>query len=55
MYFELRSNKRKWFHIKKDRRRQYSAETMADADYADDLMLLVNLPNQAKSLLHSLE
>ena len=25
------------------------------ADYADDIMLLANIPTQAKSLLHSLE
>ena len=26
-----------------------------DADYADDIVLLLNAPAQAKSLLHSLE
>ena len=29
-------------------------ETITDADYTDDLDLLVNTPVQAKSLLHSL-
>ena len=31
------------------------AETIADADYADDIVVLANTPNQAKSQLHSLE
>ena len=26
-----------------------------EADYADDIVLLANIPTQAKSLLHSLE
>ncbi len=26
-----------------------------DADYADDIALLANMPNQAETLLHSLE
>ena len=47
----LRSNKRKWFHIKKARRKQYPAETMTDADYTDDLALLTNTPTQVESLL----
>ena len=39
-----RSNKRKWFHMKKARRRRYPAETNTDADYADDLALFANTP-----------
>ena len=39
----------------KGRSRQYLRETIIDADYADNLMLLVNTPVQAESLLHSLE
>ena len=31
------------------------AKTITDANYADDLALLVNTPNQAETLLHSLE
>ena len=31
------------------------AKTITDADYADDLALLANTPNQAETLLHSLE
>ena len=50
-----KSNKRKWFHIKKARSRWYPTNTMTDADYADYLELLTNTPAQAESLLHSLE
>ena len=32
----------------------YSAKIITDANYADDMALLVNTPNQAKTLLHSL-
>ena len=31
------------------------AETITDADYTDDIPLLANTPNQAETLLHSLE
>ena len=34
---------------------QYPTESMTDADYADDLMLLANTLAQAESLLHRLE
>ena len=43
------------FPLKKLRSRQYTAETMTNADYSDDLTLLVNTPAQAKSLLLRLE
>ena len=33
----------------------YPAKTITDADNADDLALLANTPNQAETLLHSLE
>ena len=39
----------------KKRSRRYPAKTITDADYADDIALLANTPNQAKTLLHSLE
>ena len=42
------------FKLAKERTR-YPAETITDADYADDIALLVNTPTQAKALLHSLE
>ena len=37
------------------RSKRYPAKTITDADYADDLALLANTPNQAETLLHSLE
>ena len=43
------------FVLKKKRSRRYPAKTITDADYADDIALLVNTPNQAETLLHSLE
>ena len=43
------------FELTKKRRRSYPAKTITDADYADDIALLANTPNQAKTLLHSLE
>ena len=41
--------------LTKKRSRMYPAKTITDADYADDIALLVNTPNQAEALLHSLE
>ena len=35
--------------------KRYPAKTITDADDADDLALLANTPNQAETLLHSLE
>ena len=46
-----RSNKRKRFYTKKGQ----EVETITDADYADDLVLLLNIPAQAESLHHGLE
>ena len=43
------------FELMKKRNRRYPAKTITDADYADDIAILVNTPNQAKTLLHSLE
>ena len=40
---------------KKVRNRQYSIETMTDADYTDDLTIFPNTPAQEESLLKSLE
>ena len=39
----------------KKRSRRYPATTITDADYADDIAILANTPNQAETLLHSLE
>ena len=43
------------FELTKKRSRRYPAKTITDADYGDDLALLANTPNQAETLLHSLE
>ena len=43
------------FELTKKRRRKYPARTIIDANYADDIALLANTPNQAETLLHSLE
>ena len=41
--------------LKKKRRRRYPTKTITDDDYADDIAILANTPNQAEALLHSLE
>ena len=43
------------FKLIKKRSRRYSAETITNADCADDIALLANAPTQAETLLHSLE
>ena len=43
------------FELTKKKSRRYPAKTITDADYADDIALLANTPNQAETLLHSLE
>ena len=43
------------FELTKKRSKRYPAKTITDADYTDDLALLANTPNQAETLLHSLE
>ena len=43
------------FELIKKRSRRYPAKTIIDADYADDIAILANTPNQAETLLHSLE
>ena len=43
------------FELTKKRSRRYPAKTITDADYADDIAILENTPNQAETLLHSLE
>ena len=47
---EIREN---GFELTKKRR--YPAKTITDADYADDIAILANTPDQAETLLHSLE
>ena len=43
------------FKLTKKRSRRYPAKKITDADYADDIAILANIPNQAETLLHSLE
>ena len=44
------------FKLAKERSRRYPAQTITDADYADNnIALLANIPVQAESLLHRLE
>ena len=43
------------FELTKKRSRRYPAKTITDADFADDIAFLANTPNQAETLLHSLE
>ena len=43
------------FELTKKRSRRYPEKTITDADYADDIAILVNTPDQAETLLHSLE
>ena len=43
------------FELRKKRSRRYPAKTITDADYADDISILANTPNQAEILLNSLE
>ena len=45
-------NTKNGFELTKNR---YPAKTITDADYADDTAILANTPNQAETLLHSLE
>ena len=43
------------FELTKKRSKRYPTKTITDTNYADDLVLLANTPNQAETLLHSLE
>ena len=43
------------FKLTKERSRRYHTQKITDADYADDIALLMNTPAQAKTLLHNLE
>ena len=43
------------FELRKKRSRWYPAKTITDANYADRIAILANTPNQAETLLHSLE
>ena len=43
------------FTFKKARNKRYPAETMTNAHYTDDLVLLANTPTEAESLLRSIK
>ena len=43
------------FKLTKERSRRYPAQTITDADDADDIAFLANTPTQAETRLHSLE
>ena len=43
------------FKLAKERSRRYPAQTIMDADYANNIALLANTPAQSETLLHSLE
>ena len=43
------------FKLTKERSRRYPAQTVTDADSADDKALLANTPAQAETLLRNLE
>ena len=45
----------KGFELTKKRSKRYPEKTITDADYADDIAILANTPNQAETILHSLE
>ena len=49
------SMKENGFNLAKKRSRWYPSQTVTDADYTDDIVLLANSLAQAKSLLHRLE
>ena len=47
--------KENYFKLAKERSKIYPAQTITDADYADDITLLANTLAQTEFLLHSLE
>ena len=54
-YIYIDKIKENGFELTKKRSRRYPATTITDADYADDIAILANTPDQAETLLHSLE
>ena len=43
------------FKLTEKRNRRYTANTITDADYADNRAILANTPNQTETLLHCFE
>ena len=50
--YKIRENS---FELTKKRSKRYPTKTITDADYVDDIAILANTPNQAETLLLSLE
>ena len=50
-----RQNQRKWLRADEEKKQTVPHKNITDADYADDIVLQANMPNQAETLLHSLE
>ena len=55
IYISIDKIRENGFELPKKRSRRYPATTITDADYADDIAILANTPDQAETLLHSLE
>ena len=59
LHYVLRTSihrmKENCFKLRKERSRRYPAQTIMDADYSDDIVLLANTPSQVKTQLHSLK
>ena len=53
MFFDLM--KENSFKLAKERSRRYPAQTITEANYANDIVLQTNTPAQAETQLHSLE
>ena len=57
--YELRTSidkiRENGFELTKKRSRRYPAKTITDADYANDVAILSNTPNQGETLRHRLE
>ena len=51
----IKKIKENGFELTKKRSRRYPAKTITDADYTNAIAILANTPNQAETLLHSLE
>ena len=51
----LSIGRRNGIKLTKEKNRRYRAQTITDADYADDIALLANAPAQAEFLLHTLK
>ena len=47
--------KEKSFALAKEISRKYPTQTITDADYNDEIVLLANIPTRAESQSHSLE